>query len=130
MPDRLVKWLVFSGAVALVPVLFAAIFSYLEAGRTRYPAILGNGELFVISVGLCAAAIGDLIDKGSGTAARKRAALLVGGAAVMIVIMASLLFAVLTYGPLVDARRVAHTSIVVYFSALFVGASSILIVEA
>jgi len=130
MPDRLVKWLVFSVAIALVPIGVAALVAFVQGRSGAYHDFIGNGELLLLAVGICATAIGELIEDDGPSETGRALPLAVGGFIAILMITASLLFATLTYGPEAEPARVAWTSLVVYSSALVAGTVAILIREA
>jgi uncharacterized membrane protein len=59
IPEKLVKWFLFSVVVALLPLIFA----WLITAPKGISQAISKGELFIISATICAAAIGDLIGK-------------------------------------------------------------------
>lgn len=87
---RLVRWLLFTVAVALVP--FA--FFWVRAAQRGEPAgladVLGGGDLYLVAAAIAAAGVGDVI----ATAKRHPVPLLVAtGLAVVVLLWSALLFA-------------------------------------
>jgi len=87
---KLIKWLIFSVALALLPLAF----NYLHLlSHTKVPtleALLGQGELLLIAAGISAAAIGSLIGSGTDWFLAK---ILAGGGSVFVLGLASLYYA-------------------------------------
>ncbi len=62
MDDRFWKWLLFGVVLALLPIAFNLLYAWTVTGVKLTPALLfGRGELLLLTVGLCAGALGDLI---------------------------------------------------------------------
>lgn len=84
---RLIRWLVFSVIVALLPLAFNALRL-----RTLDPAaIYGRGELLLVTAALTAAAIGDLLGP-EASQARVVGKLFIAGGCVVDLVLASAWF--------------------------------------
>lgn len=125
MAEKIIKWLIFSVVLALLP--FA--FNYLRlSSRSIDPTfinIFGNGELLLVAAGIAAAAVGDLIGSGSG---HKIAKLFAGGGSVVVLCLASLHFAdvaSLKNSPTFDADVVVVSSMWFFIFAIISGAGCI-----
>jgi hypothetical protein len=79
----------FGVLVALIPILFAAVNAFLKGHNVDWSSLLSHGELLLITVGICAGALGELLS----TRTRSEALdLVLGGFATIIVIVASYIF--------------------------------------
>jgi UDP-N-acetylmuramyl pentapeptide phosphotransferase/UDP-N-acetylglucosamine-1-phosphate transferase len=87
--DRILRWLMFGVLVALIPFLFTVVSALLRNYDINWYSILSHGELLLITVCICAGALGDLL---STRARSKGLELLLGGFATIIVILASYTF--------------------------------------
>lgn len=88
---RLVRWLLFTVALAVVPFAFFVVRG-LTYGRAPTPAeVLGGGDLYLVAAAACAAGIGEL----AGTRTSRPPPLQVAtiGFALLVVVFAALLFA-------------------------------------
>ena len=112
MTEKLVRWLVFSVAIALLPLAFNGL-KVLGRGETlTFVSLCSRGELLLISAAISAAAIGELVGRGGGKAIPK---LLAVGSCVIILALASWWFAdvsfAINYGEAFDRERVAFGSL-------------------
>ena len=67
---KLGKWLFFEIVFALVPLLFNWLTGELRNRDGGLDAVLGRGELLLVSVAIVAAALGDLVNRGMNTRLR------------------------------------------------------------
>jgi hypothetical protein len=87
---KLVKWLIFSVILALLPLAFNYLRLEMRGQDATLQALLGNGELLLVAAAISAAAIGEVIGSGKAYGAPK---FLAGGGALMILALASMQFA-------------------------------------
>jgi hypothetical protein len=90
--EKLVRWIFFGVIMALLPIAFKIIAVYMKTGAYSVADILAQGELLLVASALCGAAIGELF---VSPPSLKLAKIIVGGSTVIILIMASLCFAIL-----------------------------------
>lgn len=88
--DRVIKWLFFSVLIALVPLIAAYLFMLIKGRNPGLDDVAGSGELFLVVIALCGAAIGDLLTSAATKAFTK---LLSGGLTLVVLLLASLLYA-------------------------------------
>ncbi len=127
MLDRLIKWLFFSILIALLPLAFTWIYSYINNLERSYVDIVGRGELLLISASICAAALGDLIGTSHQRKGTTIAAYIAGGSAVVILMLCSLLFASLPASPDPNGGAIAEISTLLYGVSVVSGGASILL---
>jgi len=126
----LLKWLFFSVALSIVPLLAGAIITATRGGTASIENSLKHGELLIITVSLCATAVGELIG------ARKKLPIghtVSGGGALIILLTSAIYFAdtsaaISSQAPL-DTLQLKTFSIYLFVSgficsALCVGLSS------
>jgi len=65
--DRLMFWLIFTVVISLLPIGFHALQFINRAQSVQLYDVISNGELFIISVGMAATAIGEALSKRSGS---------------------------------------------------------------
>jgi hypothetical protein len=118
----LTVWLTFSVMLALAPLLFNLVWMFVAGGVPSLAALLGRGELLLVSVAVGADATGKLIDSDSR---RQPRAVVPASVCILIVILASLLFSAIatkSVGATVDPRGVADVSGVMFFLITVAGA--------
>lgn len=91
--------------------------------------IIGRGELFIVAAALCAAAIGDLIDKSHSRRVNKILAYIAGGAAVVVLMLCSLFYVSASAGGENQPVVVATVSSAFYMVSVLTGAGSIALGE-
>lgn len=119
MLEKLVTWLMFSVALAVVPLAAAGVIRATRELPYDLPTLCAQGELLLIAAGLCAAATGELF----GSTLRFRILkLAVGGATVAILFFAAIYFAnVVSFRDAkvsLSTAVIYQTSVTVFFSAL------------
>jgi hypothetical protein len=89
--EKLLKWVIFSVLIALVPIGITFLNQTSEDGAPAWlvvaKRVLSHGELLLISAAIAADAVGDLIGAGKESLTLK---ILSGGACVLIILSASL----------------------------------------
>ena len=128
--EKLVRWLVFSVAISLLPLVFNFLRAY---GRGATPSLIdlnAHGELLLISAAIAAAAIGELVASGGRYQIAK---IIAGGGCVLVLAVASLWFADISAptssGALVDYVRVSNASTVVFMFTVISSASCVVLSE-
>ncbi len=91
--DRLLKWAIFGVLIALAPLVFNYVGALILEFDPTFVSVLANGELFLVSAGISAASIGELFGGGE---ARKGYKYVAGGGSVVVVLFASLFFALVS----------------------------------
>lgn len=129
MVGKLVKWLLFSVIVALLPLVFAWWSTFLSGPIKSFAQVVSRGELFIVSATVCAAAIGDLVGKSHRDQFTTVIAYITSGAAVVILMLSSLFYANIVNSAGSAAFAVATTSASFYIVAVVVGAVSIVLSE-
>ncbi len=91
MVTRIVRWLVFTVLVALLPFAFFVARAFSHNEPTGWAEIAGGGDLYLLAGAFTASAVGELVGSGSDRwPVRKLAA---AGLAVLLLALSSLLFA-------------------------------------
>lgn len=119
--ERVTKWIFFSVVIAIIPLIAVYLLLVIKGQQPGYRDIFGKGELFLIVIALCGAAIGDLV---TAQKAKLSTKLISGGLTLVVLLLASLLYAYISSetGPIAD---VAKDQIALISGALFlIGAFS------
>ena len=88
---KLLRWLIFSVIVALLPFIFNSLTLLLNGTFPSIVLVCSNGDLLLVSAAISAAALGELI--GNDTNKKKIAKIFAGGGCLAILILASYLYA-------------------------------------
>ncbi len=116
----LVKWFMFSVLIALIPLLFNSFFQFTETQNVSMSSAVKHGELALITVLMCATAIGDLLaSKGES----KSIKLIFSGLALLVLVFSALFFGwVSATNPIVQkpSASIRDVSIVLYLFGLTV----------
>ena len=131
---KLMRWLIFSVVLALVPLAFTAL---RLSTRGDSPSLLtcllraiSRGELLLIAAILCGRSSGELV--GSGTSYRISKTISAGGA-VILLMLAALYFADVTAAQLsgqhIEAALVQKVSLILFVCGLFCSASCLTLAE-
>lgn len=120
MNEKLVKWLIFGVILALVPLAFVWFCRLIFGQDITLESLLSRGDLLLITAGLCAAGIGEMIGSGG---ALKGAKIISGGLSVVILLLSALIFAVVSNPALLSSPPhsdvVMNSSIAIYICAFF-----------
>ena len=127
MRTRLIRWLIFSVVVSLVPLLLAYASDQTRGGTPTLVSILSKGDLLLISTALAAAAIGDLLPAAQAMPVR---AMLAGGGCVVSVLFGSSYYAAIVTGSVARPDLVADYSVALFGMTLLSGASCVLMAKA
>ena len=120
--EKMVRWFIFSVLVALTPLAFA-LFDALVAGRpATVHALVGDGELVLLSTAIAAASAGELIAAGRDRALGK---VLAGGTCILLVLVGSIEFAAIHASTVRNVDVVALLSLWLFAGTVLAGASSI-----
>ncbi|MFZ5911684.1 MAG: hypothetical protein ACOYYU_16855 [Chloroflexota bacterium] len=106
--NKLVKWVIFSVIVSLLPLFINLLLLYLNGIYLTIAYFSPHGELLLISVTICAIAIGDVIGTGKKYLALK---LLAAGGCVLILIFSSSIFAILSLGSIIPENSATASAI-------------------
>lgn len=88
---RLLRWLLFTVAIALMPFAFAWVRSIQYGGSIGLADVAGGGDLYLVATAIAATGIGELA--GTGRHRRPRTLLLAHGFAVLVLLWAALFYA-------------------------------------
>jgi hypothetical protein len=132
MWEKLIKWLVFSVLLSLVPLLANYGLHRINKHAIDLTLLLSHGELFLIASALTGTALGEVVVAGRSRK-HERWRLCSAGGNLLIVILASMFFAFvcgtqLTTGNM-DTSFVCSTSLVVYCFGFFTSACSVILSE-
>ena len=125
---RFVRWLIFGVLLALVPLVFSWAARAIRAQPSSLDAVLANGELFLVTAGICGAAVGELV--GVVRATRQPFwEIVAGGCCLIVVVLSAHLFAdvsaVRAAAATIDPARVSSWSLWLYGIGLVASGSSI-----
>lgn len=129
MIEKLTVWLIFSVILALLPVLFNAVLTFIKGQTPSFAQLLQKGELLIIAVAIGADATGKLVGTGSG---RKVPKILASGGCIILILLSSLLFSAIStnsLGASFDPARVAFFSSFVFLMTVIAGGSCTLLAE-
>jgi hypothetical protein len=132
--ERLVRWLIFSVVLAIVPLVFAAFRlssrAQLSLLADSVSEILARGDLLLVAAILAARASGEIIGSSSSYRLLK---IVANGSAILILLFGALYFADVTAvqmaGEVINDAMVCTTSTYVFFSSVVCGASCIALAE-
>lgn len=125
--EALITWLIFSIIFALVPIVFNAVAQSLVPNvSVSFADLLSNGELLIISVGVAAGSVGELVK--SGNKNNRILEILAYGSCLILLCFAALLFAVISSASsTLDAGRIASYSTGIFSATLFASLVSIIL---
>lgn len=128
---KLIKWAIFSVAVALMPLAFHAIQLAWRGNPFSIGAIIGHGELLLVSVAIAAAAIGDL--QGNKHSTLGTVKLLSTGFCFIVLLMSSLFYADISACQLADQvlqeSMIKNVSLLCYAVTLVCGGCCVALAE-
>ena len=118
MNENVVKWFIFGVLLALVPLCSGWIFKLIFGGDASLKALLAQGELLLITAGLCAAGVGGLMGSDNTL---KKAKIISGGLSVIVLLLSALIFSLISNPGILstppDTEVVMNASIVIYICA-------------
>ncbi len=123
---RLLRWMLFSVLVALIPLLlrWVALLSQYMGVSNASTLVLARGELLLISTAIAADAIGDLV---ASSQRNRSAKILAAGFCVLSLLFSALWYAtnstIIDMGGSTNARIVAVGSVVVFVVTILAGGS-------
>jgi hypothetical protein len=130
MAEKIVRWLIFSVVIALLPLAFNYIRILIQGTNPTLVVLLSRGELLLVSAAIAAAAIGELIASGEEWRIAKYVA---GGGCVSVLFLTSALFAEIsnaTYsGAAVNSALISSSSALLFGFAVVSSASCIVLAE-
>ncbi|MEN8219826.1 MAG: hypothetical protein ABFS56_26450 [Pseudomonadota bacterium] len=91
----LTRWIIFSVVFALLPFLFKILSEISRGHEISLEMLFGRGELLLVSVTLCAVAVGELFEI---TPIQSIATLIAGGSAIIIIAITSFYYANISVG--------------------------------
>lgn len=130
MLQRLIRWLIFSVIVALLPLAFNAFMILVTGKELSLLLICSNGELLIISAAISAAAIGELF---SSNYPHQIPKYLAGGGCVISLCVASLMFAYIAGAAksnvTLEGQVILNSSLIMFIFAILSSGSCIAIAE-
>ena len=119
--ERMVKWVIFSVLITLIPLLAAHLRELTQGSPGSFGALIGRGELLLVAVALCAGGCGEIFSCKNRVG---RTSLIIAGGACVVMI----LLAVTYYSDLTSAYRnngFVNVDVVIYYSLVIFGVSVI-----
>jgi len=125
--ERVVRWLVFSVTLGMVPIVFGAYrLSTLEQTGTvshSLSIVISHGELLIAAALLCGGASGEIV--GSSRGLFRVLKTIMAGAAIVVLLFSAMYYADVTvaqlFGKPVDFALVQRTSLRVFVASVTVG---------
>lgn len=130
MIERLIRWLLFSVLFAAPPILINILVAYVSLGKSQTYVLFERGDLLLVTAGISAAAIGEVVGEAFVAGRHRRIAkIIAGGSCLLILVISVMMFAIITMffysaQPL-DREFIKIFSLVVFFFALFPSGSII-----
>ncbi len=123
---KLANWLMFGVLLALVPIIFDYLITYMSTGSNEISIFLSKGELFIVSVAISANACGSYIASKTDSYGLKP---LITGSSIILIIISSLLFAAIStaYGQSYDPVKIQFISVLMFLLNLGASAGCILL---
>lgn len=128
MVEKLVRWALFGVVIALLPIAFSG-FKILHRGEAfDHSLLLSDGELLLVSAGIAAAAIGEIVASGANAKILK---VVCGAGATALLMISSFSFAdIASLSPtLSDGAAIAAESLWIFAFTVLSGASCIILSE-
>ena len=122
MAVKLLRWLIFSVILALVPLGVSWLIQLTHGVSPSLYSLLQHGELLLIAAALSAAATGELIGSGDNLLKGK---LVAGGVSLLIVVFSAIYFASISASVVaqstLDNSVIGASSLIIYISSLVSG---------
>lgn len=103
MSVKIIRWLVFSVAIALLPLVANLLKTNTEITPWELSTIIGRGELLLIVAALCATAIGDLVGSTDHLQGWK---IVSGGACIVLLLLATIYYEHVSSLPLIIVEEI------------------------
>lgn len=129
MRARFARWLISGFLVGLIPVVVNLVIVLLTPISLSVSALVGRGELLMLSVGLLAGAVADIWHMRSVRKAKNFAFLLCLGLMLGTIIVYTVNVTALTFNVQVSREAVAVVSLFSYALSVLVSAGCIVAVE-
>jgi hypothetical protein len=128
MIERLLRWFIFSVAIALMPLLFRLFDALSRGGGVQLPALLAHGELLLVTSAITAAGLGEVIgvrrlDEGQNLGGL--GFVFMGGGCVITLMLSSWYFALVTTNDGLLLSVVARSSVGVFVAGLISAAGCV-----
>ena len=131
MSEKLVRWLMFSVVLALIPIAFETLSLLTRGKSATVGQMLEHGELYLVATGLCATATGELFGSGERLPRKK---IICGGATIIVLLFAALCFADVSAaqigGGAVEVDVVRNLSLLLLGCAVLSSAACVKLAEA
>jgi len=129
--EKMVKWAIFSVAMALVPLAASTLSQATRGPLPSIDQLVARGELLLITAALCARSCGELFGSSDVQRVPK---LFAGGATVVVMLLAAIYFSDIAASyraaAVLDAKVIGNTSLVLYVSSVIAGAGCVFLSEA
>jgi len=130
MSEKVLRWLIFSVVLALIPLLANALMTLTFGTRPTLANTLAHGELLLIAAALSAAGAGELFGTRDTNRLKKIAA---GGGSILVLLSTAIYFASVSSatstGTSIDLSVVSSASIMLYLCALISSFSCVALSE-
>lgn len=93
LPTKLLRWLIFSVILALLPLVFNYLHVVTRGGAPTFDVLLGQGQLLLVVAAISGSALGNLFGSGKNWLGGKMVA---GGGSLCILALSSYYFADIT----------------------------------
>jgi hypothetical protein len=128
--EKLVKWLIFSVVLALIPILVAYLGQITRGVLPPWHETFGRGELLLIAAAMCATSSGELFTASGSSRLGK---LLAGGAAIVLLLVSASYFAEVSSSmrsqAAIDTLVVAQLSLFLYACSFLSSAGCVYLSE-
>lgn len=129
--QKLIRWFIFSVAVALLPLIFHALQLITRGKSASLSAVTSHGELLIVSVALAAAAIGNIIGNKNMTLSIPK--LLSAGFCMLMLLLSSFYYADISAcrisGQPIEDNVIACVSLISYIFTFICSACCIVLSE-
>lgn len=135
MSERAHKWLWFTAAGSITPILIFAVILWVKGNWVGFGYLIERGELFLISVVLLASSIGDLFTANQVMATKKMRHTRIGilgvslGLGLVSAVWYALILDCLLAKPVLkyNAPLVVNTSFAIFLSTLLMGLACVML---
>ena len=114
--ERILKWLLFGVLCSLLPIGFVAIDFFANGKDFALANLIGNGELLLVTSGIAAAGLGELI---SESPKKSIGVMLTGASSLILIGVCSYSFSSVVSSQTPDVNNITSGSIWVFFIAVF-----------
>jgi hypothetical protein len=124
MLEKLLKWLLFSAIVSVVPLFSTYIILIIYSSKPSFVSIISRGELQLISVALLANGIGEVVTSGS---IRKVFQILLAGVSTVFLLIISIWYGAITSllisgNPTGSYQSLEYPTLIAFLVSFFISA--------